>query len=175
MGDLGFFGIIVPEKYGGIGLDYWAYAAFLEEFGRYGSLRATATAQQSLVCTPIMSFGTDEQKEKYLPRLASGEMLGCYCLTEPGSGSDAGGMQTRAVRDGDGWRISGQKIFITNACHAELFIVFARTAEPGQDSRAITAFLVERGDGVTTTPLKGKLGLTRLRHRDRLFGRYLDS
>ncbi|MCB0004917.1 MAG: acyl-CoA dehydrogenase family protein [Anaerolineales bacterium] len=159
MGDLGFFGIIVPEEYGGIGLDYWAYAAYLEEFGRYGSLRATATAQQSLVCTPLLSFGSAAQKERYLPQLASGAILGSYCLTEPSSGSDAGSLQTRAVRDGDGWRLNGQKIFITNACHADLFIIFARTAPSDQQSRAITAFLVERKDGIRTTPLKGKLGL----------------
>ncbi|MEM7346877.1 MAG: acyl-CoA dehydrogenase family protein, partial [Chloroflexota bacterium] len=81
MGDLGFFGIVVPEAYGGIGLDYWAYAAFLEEMARYGSIRATVTAQQSLVATPILNFGTDAQKEKYLPLLATGQLIGSYGLT----------------------------------------------------------------------------------------------
>lgn len=158
MGELGFFGLIVPEAYGGVGLDYWGYAAFLEEMGRYGSIRATLTAQQSLVCSPLIYFGTAAQKEKYLPLLASGQWLGSYCLTEPGSGSDAGAMQTRAVRDGDSWVLNGQKIFITNANHAKLFIVFANTsANPNE--RQITAFLVERAWGVATTPLKGKLGL----------------
>ena len=158
MGDLGFFGIIVPEQYGGIGMDYWAYAAFLEEMGRYGSLRATATAQQSLVASPLIYFGTEEQKERYLPGLASGQMLGSYCLTEPSSGSDAGSIKTKAVRDGDSWVLNGQKIFITNATHAGLFIVFAQT-DFSKQHRGITAFLVERDFGVTTTPLKGKLGL----------------
>lgn len=157
MGDLGFFGLIVPEKYNGIGLDYWGYAAFLEEMGRYGSIRATITVQQSLVCNPLIYFGNEAQKQAYLPRLASGEILGAYGLTEPGSGSDAGAMQTRAIRDGDDWLISGQKIFITNANHASLFIIFANAGQG--DERKITAFLVERDWGITTTPLKGKLGL----------------
>lgn len=158
MGELGFFGIIVPEQYGGIGLDYWAYAAFLEEMGRYGSMRATATAQQSLVASPIMYFGTDAQKERYLPGLATGEMLGSYCLTEPSAGSDAGSIKTRAVQDGDSWVLNGQKIFITNANHAGIFIVFAQT-DATKKHRGITAFLVERDFGVKATPLKGKLGL----------------
>lgn len=159
MGQLGFFGVIVPEKYGGIGLDYWAYAAVLEELGRYGSVRATLTAQQSLVASPIIYFGSDEQKEKYLPRLASAEIFGAYGLTEPDSGSDAGAMQSRASRAGDSWILNGQKVFITNANHAEVFIIFANAAsEPG--GRAITAFLVDReAEGLSTTPLKGKLGL----------------
>jgi butyryl-CoA dehydrogenase len=158
MGALGFFGLIVPEEYGGVGLDYWGYAAFLEEMGRYGSIRATLTAQQSLVCSPIIYFGSAAQKEKYLPLLGSGQWLGSYCLTEPGSGSDAGAMQTRAVREGDQWVLNGQKIFITNANHASLFIVFANTGADVNE-RQITAFLVEREWGIATTPLKGKLGL----------------
>jgi butyryl-CoA dehydrogenase len=158
MGQLGFFGIIVPEVYGGAGLDYWGYTAFLEEMGRYGSIRSTLTVQQSLVCTPLLYFGTEAQKQHYLPRLATGQILGAYCLTEPGSGSDAASMKSRAVRNGNGWLLNGQKIFITNATHASLFIVFANTA-PNPDERQITAFLVERDWGVQTTPLKGKLGL----------------
>ncbi len=158
MGDLGFLGLIVPEEYGGIGLDYWGYAAFLEEMGRYGSIRATVTAQMSLVASPIIYFGTEAQKEKYLPKLATAVYIGAYGLTEPGSGSDAGSMQSRAVRDGDDWILNGQKIFITNANHADLFIIFANTDfEKGH--RGVTAFLVERDFGVKTTPLKGKLGL----------------
>ena len=158
MADVGMFGLIVPEKYGGVGLDYWGYAAFLEEMGRYGSMRATVTVQQSLVCTPLLYFGAETQKQRYLPQLAAGQILGAYCLTEPGSGSDAGAMQSRAVRDGDDWILNGQKIFITNANHASLFIVFANSGlEP--DQRQITAFLVERDWGIQTTPLKGKLGL----------------
>lgn len=159
MGELGFFGMIVPEQYGGIGLDYWGYAALLEEMGRYGSIRATLTAQQSLVASPLLYFGTDEQKEKYLPRLATAEILGSYGLTEPDAGSDAASMKTRAVRQGNEWILTGQKIFITNANHAEILIIFANAAS-NPDERAITAFLVERNfDGLTTTPLKGKLGL----------------
>lgn len=158
MGQLGFFGIIVPEEYGGAGLDYWGYTAFLEEMGRYGSIRSTLTVQQSLVCAPLLYFGGEIQKERYLPQLAAGEILGAYCLTEPGSGSDAGSMQTRATRDGQDWLLNGQKTFITNANHASLFIVFANTAANPAE-RQITAFLVEREAGIHTTPLKGKLGL----------------
>lgn len=159
MGELGFFGAIVPEEYGGIGLDYWGYAALLEELGRYGSIRATLTAQQSLVASPLLYFGTEDQKERFLPELASAVILGAYGLTEPGSGSDAGAMQTRAEHTSDGWILNGQKTFITNANLAQVMIIFANaTTDP--DRRAITAFLVERDfEGLTTSPLKGKLGL----------------
>jgi butyryl-CoA dehydrogenase len=126
--------------------------------GRYGSLRATLTVQQSLVCTPLLYFGNEAQKQRYLPALASGQILGAYGLTEPGSGSDAGAMQSRAVREGDDWLLSGQKIFITNANQAGLFIIFANSGANPAD-RQITAFLVEREWGVQSTPLKGKLGL----------------
>ncbi|RME58389.1 MAG: acyl-CoA dehydrogenase [Caldilineae bacterium] len=158
MAALGFFGVIVPEAYGGAGMDYWAYAALMEELGRYGSIRTAISAQQSLVATPILNFGTEAQKERYLPDLAAGRIFGAYGLTEPEAGSDAGSIQTQAVRDGKEWVITGQKIFITNGSLADLFIIFAQ-ADPAQGHRGITAFLVERAFGVQTTPLKGKLGL----------------
>ncbi len=158
MGDLGFFGIVVPEAYGGAGLDYWAYAGLMEELGPYGSIRTVVSAQQSLVATPILHFGTEEQRQRYLPDLATGRIFGAYALTEPGAGSDAGSLQTQAVREGDHWVLSGQKTFITNGNLADLFVVFAQ-ADPSQGHRGITAFLVERDLGVQTTPLKGKLGL----------------
>ncbi len=97
MADLGFCGISIPEEHGGIDLDYWGYAAFLEEMGRYGSMRATLTAQQSLVASPILNFGSNAQKERYLPRLAGGEIMGAYGLTEPSAGSDTDSIQTRAT------------------------------------------------------------------------------
>jgi alkylation response protein AidB-like acyl-CoA dehydrogenase len=158
MARLGFLGVFVPEELGGAGLDFWAYIALLEEMGGYASLRSVLSVQQSLVLTPLLAYGTETQKERYVPRLARGEVLGAYALTEPEAGSDAGSLKTRAYRDGDFYVLEGQKTFISHANVAEVFIVFAKT-EPDQGSKGISAFLVERQDGVRTTPLKGKLGL----------------
>jgi alkylation response protein AidB-like acyl-CoA dehydrogenase len=158
MARLGFLGVFVPEELGGAGLDFWAYIALLEEMGGYASLRSVLSVQQSLVLTPLLAYGTEAQKERYVPRLARGEVLGAYTLTEPEAGSDAGSLRTRAYRDGDFYVLEGQKTFISHANVAEVFIVFAKT-EPDQGSKGISAFLVERQDGVRTTPLKGKLGL----------------
>jgi alkylation response protein AidB-like acyl-CoA dehydrogenase len=155
---LGFLGVFVPEELGGAGLDFWAYIALLEEMGGYASLRSVLSVQQSLVLTPLLAYGTEAQKERYVPRLARGEALGAYALTEPEAGSDAGSLKTRAYRDGDFYVLEGQKTFISHANVAEVFIVFAKT-DPDQGSKGISAFLVERQDGVRTTPLKGKLGL----------------
>lgn len=158
MARLGFLGVFVPEELGGAGLDFWAYIALLEEMGGYASLRSVLSVQQSLVLTPLLAYGTEAQKERYVPRLARGEVLGAYALTEPEAGSDAGSLKTRAYRDGDFYVLEGQKTFISHANVAEVFIVFAKT-DPDQGSKGISAFLVERQDGVRTTPLKGKLGL----------------
>ena len=158
MARLGFLGVFVPEELGGAGLDFWAYIALLEEMGGYASLRSVLSVQQSLVLTPLLAYGTEAQKERYVPRLARGEVLGAYALTEPEAGSDAGSLRTRAHRDGDHYVLEGQKTFISHANVAEVFIVFAKT-DPDQGSKGISAFLVERQDGVRTTPLKGKLGL----------------
>jgi butyryl-CoA dehydrogenase len=158
MARLGFLGVFVPEELGGAGLDFWAYIALLEEMGGYASLRSVLSVQQSLVLTPLLAYGTEAQKERYVPRLARGEVLGAYALTEPEAGSDAGSLKTRAYRDGDFYVLEGQKTFISHANVAEVFIVFAKT-DPDQGSKGISAFLVERRDGVRTTPLKGKLGL----------------
>jgi alkylation response protein AidB-like acyl-CoA dehydrogenase len=158
MARLGFLGVFVPEELGGAGLDFWAYIALLEEMGGYASLRSVLSVQQSLVLTPLLAYGTEAQKERYVPRLARGEVLGAYALTEPEAGSDAGSLKTRAYRDGDFYVLDGQKTFISHANVAEVFIVFAKT-DPDQGSKGISAFLVERQDGVRTTPLKGKLGL----------------
>ncbi len=121
-------------------------------------MRSILSVQQSLVLTPILAYGTAEQKGRYVPHLAWGEVLGAYCLTEPGAGSDAGSLQARAYRDGDHYLLEGQKTFISHANVAEVFLVFAKT-DPERGSQGITAFLVERRDGVKTMPLKGKLGL----------------
>ncbi|WP_045246325.1 acyl-CoA dehydrogenase family protein [Thermus filiformis] len=158
MAELGFLGVVVPEAYGGVGLGYRAYLALLEEMGAYASLRSVMSVQQSLVATPILAYGTEAQKQAYLPRLARGEILGAYALTEPASGSDAASLRTRARRVEGGYVLSGQKTFISHGNVAELFVVFAKT-DPEQGARGITAFLVERKDGVRSTPLKGKLGL----------------
>jgi alkylation response protein AidB-like acyl-CoA dehydrogenase len=158
MARLGFLGVFVPEELGGAGLDFWAYIALLEEMGGYASLRSVLSVQQSLVLTPLLAYGTEAQKERYVPRLARGEVLGAYALTEPEAGSDAGSLKTRAYRDGDFYVLEGQKTFISHTNVAEVFIVFAKT-DPDQGSKGISAFLVERRDGVRTTPLKGKLGL----------------
>ncbi|MER3450968.1 MAG: acyl-CoA dehydrogenase [Thermus sp.] len=158
MAELGFLGVVVPEAYGGVGLGYGPYLALLEEMGAYASLRSVLSVQQSLVATPILTYGTEAQKRAYLPRLARGEILGAYALTEPGSGSDAASLRTRAQRVEGGYLISGQKTFISHGNVAELFLVFAKT-EPEKGAQGITAFLVERKDGVRSTPLKGKLGL----------------
>ena len=159
MGELGFLGVFVPEELGGAGLDFWAYIALLEELGGYASLRSILSVQQSLVLTPLLAYGTEEQKRRYVPRLAKGEILGAYGLTEPEAGSDAGSLRTRAYRDGDHYVLEGQKTFISHANVAQVFLIFAKT-DPDKGSRGITAFLVEREDGVRTTPLKGKLGLS---------------
>lgn len=158
MAELGFLGVIVPQAYGGVGLGYAPYLALLEEMGAYASLRSVMSVQQSLVAAPILAYGNEEQKRAYLPRLARGEILGAYALTEPGSGSDAASLRTRAQRVEGGYLISGQKTFISHGNVAELFLVFAKT-EPEKGAQGITAFLVERKDGVRSTPLKGKLGL----------------
>ncbi|GAA5334471.1 MULTISPECIES: acyl-CoA dehydrogenase family protein [Thermus] len=158
MGELGFLGVFVPEELGGAGLDFFAYLALLEEMGGYASLRSILSVQQSLVLTPLLTYGTKDQKERYVPLLARGEVLGAFGLTEPEAGSDAASLRTRAYRDGDHYVLEGQKTFISHGNVAEVFLIFAKT-DPERGAKGITCFLVERQDGVRTSPLKGKLGL----------------
>ncbi|WP_243094541.1 acyl-CoA dehydrogenase family protein [Thermus thalpophilus] len=158
MGHLGFLGVFVPEELGGAGLDFFAYLALLEEMGGYASLRSILSVQQSLVLTPLLAYGTEAQKRRYVPRLARGEILGAFGLTEPEAGSDAASLRTRAYREGDHYVLEGQKTFISHGNVAEVFLIFAKT-DPEKGARGITCFLVERQDGVRTSPLKGKLGL----------------
>ena len=158
MAELGFLGVFVPEALGGAGLDFFAYLALLEEVGGWASLRSVLSVQQSLVLTPLLAYGTEAQKARYVPRLARGEVLGAFALTEPEAGSDAASLKTRARREGDFYVLEGQKTFISHANVAEVFLVFAKT-DPEKGAKGITCFLVERGDGVKTSPLKGKLGL----------------
>ncbi|MBO1415191.1 acyl-CoA dehydrogenase family protein [Streptomyces sp. FH025] len=161
---LGFLGLTIPEEYGGSGGDHLAYCLVLEELGRGDSaVRGIVSVSLGLVGKSINGYGTEEQKRYWLPRLTSGEALACFALTEPGTGSDAANLTTRAVRDGSDWLISGAKMFITNGTWADVALVFARTggSEPDQQGhRGITAFLVPTDlPGFTRTEIHGKLGL----------------
>ncbi|MFQ6329943.1 acyl-CoA dehydrogenase family protein [Nocardia sp. CWNU-33] len=159
LGELGFLGLTIPEEYGGSGGDHLTYCLVLEELGRGDSaVRGIVSVSLGLVSKSIHHYGTDEQKRTWLPRLTAGEALGCFALTEPETGSDAAQLSTRAVRDGDGWVISGSKMFITNGTWAEVALVFARTGGAGH--RGITAFLVPTDSpGFAARPVHGKLGL----------------
>jgi len=158
--EFGLFGLIVPEQYGGLGLGNMAYSRTLQEIGRYdASVAVTIGAHSSIGMRGLLLFGTEEQKARYLPRLATGEMIAAFCLTEPGAGSDAAAIKTTAVRDGDGWLLNGNKLWITNGGFADFFTVFARTQT--EDTRGkMTAFIVTREmDGVSTGPHEDKMGL----------------
>jgi alkylation response protein AidB-like acyl-CoA dehydrogenase len=159
MAALGIFGMTIPEEYGGIGGDHTSYCIVMEELGRGDqSVRGIVSVSLGLCAKTINAHGTPEQKLEWLPRLCSGEVLGCFGLTEPGSGSDAGALQTRAERKGDRWVLSGTKMFITNGTWAKVAIIFARTGGPGP--RGITAFLVPTDrPGFSVREIKGKLGL----------------
>jgi alkylation response protein AidB-like acyl-CoA dehydrogenase len=160
LGELGFLGPTLPEKYGGMGLDFISEALIFEEIGRVdSSVRTTLSVQISLTELPILEFGTEEQKRKYLPKLASGEWLGCFGLTEPQAGSDAANQQTRAVKDGNEWVLNGRKMWISNGGVANLALIFAQT-DPELKHRGIAAFLVETDTpGFSTQDIHHKLGL----------------
>lgn len=160
LGALGFLGLTVPEEYGGSGGDHLAYVLVTEELGRGDSaVRGIVSVSLGLVAKTIAAWGTEEQKRAWLPRLCSGDALGCFGLTEPGTGSDAGNLTTRAVREGDSYLVSGSKMFITNGTWADVVLLFARTGEePGH--RGISAFLVPTDTpGLTRREIHGKLGL----------------
>jgi alkylation response protein AidB-like acyl-CoA dehydrogenase len=158
MGELGFLGVIIPEEYGGAGLDYTCLALVIEEIAAADAGTSVGVVvQNSLGAGPIVRAGTQEQKDRHLPTLATGERFIAYALTEPDAGSDAGAIRTSATPDGDGWRVSGAKQWITNGGIAEVFILFARTGGPGP--RGISAFVVERGDGFTVGREIPKMGL----------------
>jgi len=143
LGELGFMGLVVPEEYGGAGLSNLALAVVLEELNRgCAATGVTVSVHNSLGCSPIVKYGTEEQKRQWLPRLASGEILGAYALSEPGSGSDAAALTTRAVRDGDEWVLDGTKIWVTTGSLAGVFCVYARTNPDVPKNKGITAFLV---------------------------------
>jgi alkylation response protein AidB-like acyl-CoA dehydrogenase len=159
LGEMGFLGATLPEELGGTPCDYISYVLMMEELGRGdNSVRGVVSVSLGLVTKSIVDYGTAEQQGEWVPRLAAGEILGCFGLTEPGNGSDPGSLVTRAVRDGDDWVLSGQKLFITNGNWAGVALVFARSGGPGP--RGITAFLVDTASpGFSTRPVQGKLGL----------------
>ena len=160
MFDQGFFGCPIPEKYGGLGLDYISYGLMTEEVNRIcSSARTLFSAQTSLVGLSILRWGTEEQKQYYLPKLCTGEFLGCFGLTEPEAGSDAGNQQTRAVKDGGDYLLSGQKTWISCGSIATHSLIFA-TIDRSLEHKGITAFLVDtKSKGYTAREIKGKLGL----------------
>ncbi|MFJ2708123.1 acyl-CoA dehydrogenase family protein [Streptomyces sp. NPDC087428] len=160
LGSLGFLGLTVPEEYGGSGGDHLAYCLVTEELGRGdSSVRGIVSVSLGLVAKTIAARGDEEQKRRWLPRLTSGDAVGCFGLTEPGTGSDAGSLTTRAVRDGGDYVINGSKMFITNGTWADVVLLFARTDDtPGH--KGISAFLVPTDTpGLTRRTIHGKLGL----------------
>jgi len=155
MGEIGFMGITLPEAYGGAGLSYVCYGLVAREVERVDSgYRSTMSVQNSLVMYPIHAYGTEEQRRKYLPKLAAGEFVGCFGLTEPDFGSDPGGMKTRAVEDGNGFRLNGAKTWISNSPLADVAVVWAKL------DGTIRGFIVERGaKGFSTPKIEGKFSL----------------
>lgn len=160
MGNLGLMGILVPEEYGGAGLGYAAYNAIIQEISKVcGSIGLSLAAHNSLCTNHILSFGTEAQKEKWLIKLAKGEWIGAWGLTEPNTGSDAGNMQTVAVKEGDDWVLNGTKCWITHGTSSNVAVVIARTGEPRVSGNA-TAFVVERGTpGFMGGKKENKLGM----------------
>lgn len=159
LGELGFMGMLVPEEWGGAGADHVAYAAALEEIAAGdGAVSTVMSVHNSVGCMPILKFGTPWQKETFLKKLAQGQMLGAFCLTEPGAGSDASAIKTRARRDGNHWVLSGTKQFITSGATADVAIVFAVT-NPEAGKKGISAFLVPTDNpGWKVARLEEKLG-----------------
>ena len=160
LGEQGFMGILVPEEYGGVGLGYQEYVTVLDEVSKVcGSIGLSVAAHNSLCTNHILTFGNEEQKKKYLPKLASGEWLGAWALTEAESGSDAGGMRTFAQKDGDYYVLNGTKNFITHAISGDVAVVIANTAN-GENKKNISAFIVEKGTpGFTSGKKEDKLGM----------------
>lgn len=160
IGEMGFMGVLVPEKYGGSGLGYHEYITIIEEISKVdGSIGLSVAAHNSLCTGHILQFGNEEQKSKWLPKLAKGEFIGAWGLTEHNTGSDAGGMSTTAVEDGDFFVLNGAKNFITHAISGDVAVVIVRTGEKG-DSHGMTAFVVEKGTpGFTSGKKEDKLGM----------------
>ncbi|MEZ5780240.1 MAG: acyl-CoA dehydrogenase [Rhizobiaceae bacterium] len=160
MGEAGLLGITVPEEYGGLGSNYVTYGLVAREVERVDSgYRSMMSVQSSLVMYPIHAYGSEEQRKKYLPKLASGEFIGCFGLTEPEAGSDPGGMKTRAEKTANGYRLNGSKIWISNAPIADVFVIWAKLKdETGKD--VIRGFVLEKGmKGLSAPKIEGKLSL----------------
>jgi alkylation response protein AidB-like acyl-CoA dehydrogenase len=159
-GELGLLGIMVPPEYNGAGLTYLANAVIIEEIARQdGGVALLISAHNGLCISHLLIAANDEQKAKYLPKLATGEHIGAWGLSEPNCGSDAAALKTRAVRDGEGWRITGHKMFITNGARAQVVVVMAIT-DPDKGPKGISAFIVERGaEGFTIGPKEDKMGI----------------
>jgi len=160
LGELGLLGVLVPTEYGGSGFGYFEYVTAVSEIGKIcGSISLSVAAHNSLCTGHILQFGTEEQKKKYLPKLATGEWIGAWGLTEQNTGSDAGGMLTTAVPDGDDYIINGSKNFITHAISGDVAVVIVRTGEKG-DSHGMTAFIIEKGTkGFSSGKKENKLGM----------------
>jgi alkylation response protein AidB-like acyl-CoA dehydrogenase len=160
MGEQGFMGVLVPEAYGGSGLDYQAYITIIDEISQVcGSIGLSVAAHNSLCTNHLLTFGSEAQKQKYLPLLASGKWIGAWGLTETGTGSDAGGMCTTAVLEGDEWVINGSKNFITHAISGDVAVVIVRTGEKG-NNHGMTAFIIEKGTpGFSAGKKENKLGM----------------
>jgi alkylation response protein AidB-like acyl-CoA dehydrogenase len=160
LGEMGFMGILVPEELGGSGLGYHEYITIIEEIAKVDpSIGLSVAAHNSLCTNHILAFGNEEQKKKWIPKLATGEHIGAWGLTEHDTGSDAGGMNTTAVREGDYWTINGAKNFITHAISGDIAVVIVRTGEKG-DSKGMTAFVFEKGmPGFTSGKKENKLGM----------------
>jgi alkylation response protein AidB-like acyl-CoA dehydrogenase len=159
LAELGFLGLTIPEEYGGIGGDYITYCLGMEELGRAdSSVRGIVSVSMGLVGKSVLGFGTEDQKQHWLRRIATGQSLGCFGLTEADTGSDAANLSTRAVRDGSDYVIDGEKMFITNGTWADVCLIFARTGAPGP--KGLSAFLVPTDSpGFERREIKGKLGL----------------
>ncbi|UTI67028.1 acyl-CoA dehydrogenase family protein [Paraconexibacter antarcticus] len=160
MAEQGFLGAIVPREYGGAGLDYRSYGLVVEEVGRAdSSARTVVSVVTSLVCSAILKWGTEEQKQAHLPKLCSGEWLGCFALTEPDTGSDAANQKTRATKVDGGWRLNGSKMWISLGNVAKVALVFAQT-DPALKHKGVAAFLVDTDqDGFRPSEIHGKMGL----------------
>jgi alkylation response protein AidB-like acyl-CoA dehydrogenase len=156
----GYLGAIVPTEYGGAGLDYFSYGLVVEEIGRGDSaIRTVISVQTSLVCSGILKFGTEEQKQKYLPKLCSGEWIGCFGLTEPDTGSDAANQKTRARRTDSGWVLNGAKMWISMANYAKVALIFAQT-DPDLGHKGIACFIVDTDQpGFKPQTIEHKMGL----------------
>lgn len=158
--ELGFLGMMLPEEFGGLGLDYLSYAVAMEELARgNAAFQVGVTVHNSLVASGILKFGTPDQKKKYLPKMASGEMIGAYCLSEPGSGTDAGSLTTSAVKDGDFYVLNGTKSWVSNGGFADLFLVFVSTKKELKN-KGISCLIVEKGlPGFSLGKKEKKMGI----------------